>query len=507
MSFRLLKSPFTILSVWLISGPGSYLSAQQQTSSISQYGITWTFSQAHTAGQYANGDWWVLGPVSIVSITPESVTADGWTKNGTQVNPTSGKSQGFDSSPQEFSSSTGGAWAPSLNKHPSFTEAPLNLDAGSVVSSISRSRAAGRPQLDTLAILTVVASEPEENSFRPGPSADGNDDRVSFWSADDLDYSFLQSLIPVSGAPSMLSTAAKFQRPWAEFVTDNQARYLHALKNQPEYGRDIANTIGDGLMLLHMDYSMEEKQTLYIRMVQLGIDIYSAAQAGAVWLDLGGINPGRKAPLVLAALALDDSGMAEYADAEQHFIFQDDRQTWYVTQDDVGRSLYTADSRPREEYIQTDVGLPEWGEQHTKQPVRDGRNWNAYYRDICNGALITHALAMQLTAGAVELWNWPAFFDYHDRAFEIDQSNAGGTNKMAVWEREAWNAYRDLGPLELRYWGGFAIDGDGFINTGEWLGWFYANSAPWLYSYSLQKWVYAPDPGSEPSGAWFHFAN
>src|SRR5690606_29785791 len=150
----------------------------------------------------------------------------------------------------------------------------------------------------------------------------------------------------------------------------NQARYIHASSNQPEYGRDIADAIGEALIVLHQNYTNEEKRMLYIRLVQLGIDIHSSAKAGNVWLDLGGINPGRKAPLVLAALALNDPDIAEYADASEHFIFQEDRQTWYVTEDDVGRTLYSADNRPREQYTEEHVGLPEWGEQHTKQKIR-----------------------------------------------------------------------------------------------------------------------------------------
>src|SRR3954463_9789543 len=37
---------------------------------ISQYGITWTFEQPATSGQFINGDWWVVGPVKIININP-----------------------------------------------------------------------------------------------------------------------------------------------------------------------------------------------------------------------------------------------------------------------------------------------------------------------------------------------------------------------------------------------------------------------------------------------------
>jgi len=45
---------------------------------ISQYGITWEFDKPMQTGQSVTGDWWVVGPVSIVKITPEQgpVSAD-----------------------------------------------------------------------------------------------------------------------------------------------------------------------------------------------------------------------------------------------------------------------------------------------------------------------------------------------------------------------------------------------------------------------------------------------
>ena len=38
--------------------------------SVSQYGITWTFEQPARAGQFVNGDWYVVGPVTIKTIDP-----------------------------------------------------------------------------------------------------------------------------------------------------------------------------------------------------------------------------------------------------------------------------------------------------------------------------------------------------------------------------------------------------------------------------------------------------
>ena len=44
----------------------------QHCSSIFQYGITWTFDKPPECGQFVNGDWWVVGPVTIQSMLPEA---------------------------------------------------------------------------------------------------------------------------------------------------------------------------------------------------------------------------------------------------------------------------------------------------------------------------------------------------------------------------------------------------------------------------------------------------
>jgi hypothetical protein len=39
--------------------------------SVSQYGITWTFTKPSPVGRYVNGDYYVVGPVTITNIDPQ----------------------------------------------------------------------------------------------------------------------------------------------------------------------------------------------------------------------------------------------------------------------------------------------------------------------------------------------------------------------------------------------------------------------------------------------------
>jgi len=61
--------------------------------------------------------------------------------------------------------------------------------------------------------------------------------------------------------------------------------------------------------------------------------------------------------------------------------------------------------------------------------------------------MVAHALAAHLTEGAVDAWNWPAYFDYVDRYFSIETGpdgnhGVGGTNGIDPFFYAMWNAYR-----------------------------------------------------------------
>lgn len=435
----LLRAARALLSATLLLLASFYDFAAAATS-VSRLEITWTFSQDRPVGQYANGDWWVVGPVTITNITPKSVVSGGRTINGSTINPDSSEYpiHGFDSAMAE----TGLGYTASLNVgRPGGNDIsasnPLVVQNGSsLISCISHPVSTNRPTITDISILTVVSSAPAAGSFRP-PYC-GND-KTHYWNKSNLRYNILQKLT-LSGAPTPDQMAGSFDRPWFELATESSGRYYHPANHQPEYGRDMAYIVGDALLALHLNYTDAQKETLYIRMVQWGIDLYGCANTGAKWADNGGHNAGRKGGLVMAGLALNDPKILAFANAKNEFIFAEDRQTWYVTSSDVGRPLYHGDGRARDEYIQADVGIPEWGEKHASQPDRDGRNWSAYYRDINYISHLGEALAIRLTAGGYEAWNWPAFFDYTDRSWSISSSS------MRAFPAAMWRAYRNSQP-------------------------------------------------------------
>ncbi|HSU52250.1 MAG TPA: hypothetical protein VLJ41_16700, partial [Segetibacter sp.] len=88
---------------------------------ISQYGITWTFDKPAKTGQFITGDWWVIGPVTIVKITPVpgathpeniNITINRWNdtslkldttmRNGSMIVLKAGGTHGYDSRSASF---------------------------------------------------------------------------------------------------------------------------------------------------------------------------------------------------------------------------------------------------------------------------------------------------------------------------------------------------------------------------------------------------------------------
>jgi len=372
-------------------------------SSITRHGVTWTFDKNYQSGQYANGDPWVVGPITITNITPKPAVG----RNGTVVNPALGRTQGYD---DRISSSN--VYNHSMNVGASL---PLNVAVdSSVVSSISKATNVTFNQLEILTVLTVVKQAPAAGSFRP-PYA-GHGSRNSKWNKSNLDYSKLNNL-PRSGlssVPSISNVAASFEKLWYEQDTTWTGRYLHldhmAING---YGKDMAIKTGNAALLLNLDFTQAEKESLLVGFVQYGLDIHGIINSGRSWGADGGHNPGRLAPLVVAAMVLNDSTMKGQITGAAN-KFQEFQQTFNVSATDVALARYTADGRPRRAYTNADIGKPEWGESHFSAPQRDGNNWDAYYRDIGGGVLQAPAAAA-IAMGAKALINAPAFFDYAKR--------------------------------------------------------------------------------------------
>jgi len=370
---------------------------------IVRHGVTWTITGTPTNGTYANGDPWVVGPISITAISPTPSAG----RNGTVVNPSRGSTQGFDDRVQE----TYSPYSETLNVG---NDLPLAVSASSsVVSSISTVATVSFEQIDTYAILTVLSGSPATNSFRP---AYIGGDYTHPWAKGDLDYTKLADMdSTLISVPAIATSEADFDKVWYEQSLSWTGRYLHTdyMGGGNGYGRNMAIDTGTAALQLNLDYSDAEKETLLISLVQYGIDIHGIIQDGGAWNADGGHNPGRLAPLFIAAMTFNDADMKANLDASTSKKFQEYQQTFYVAQSDIDLT-HSGVKPPYTDYTQNELGMPEWGIRHSSSPTTDNKQWDAAYRDISGGVAQAPAIVIYLMNGGSVI-NWPALSDYAER--------------------------------------------------------------------------------------------
>jgi len=306
----------------------------QTVQSVSQYGITWHFDRPMLVGQFVNGDYYVVGPVTVVDIDPRPildrsggtesrellganahmqprrVQVDIMARNGSMLNLQVAKEKtGFDSR------APGNRFDASL-----FTPLPIEMKPGdSLVSTISAEDVRSIPRMlnpsgqKTLspvragAVLTCMDRPVPADAFRPSYCDTSN----KIYLARNLRRDLLPNLPRATctvGSPredvlfrvdlkkwdvtAIENWPRVFRGPWIDTVT---FEFCQPVEHRPDYGREIARAAGIATLLLCCDYTPEEKEALLIPFVQVGIDLWGAIRAGHKgWGACGGHGSGRK---------------------------------------------------------------------------------------------------------------------------------------------------------------------------------------------------------------------
>lgn len=394
--------------------PAALMSAE--TNTISQYGITWYLADSAEFGKYANGDYWVLGPVRIDSVTP---TFDG-NHHGWEVNPTHDGRQGFDSRIEDFDRSL----VPLLP----YDARPV----ASIVKVISYFDGAcggfnAYECCRTAAVLTVVSTEPSNGGatqFRP-PFV-GNEKPA--YSTTELRPDLLPKLSHVSKRKSLEWVESRFKRVQLDHKRGRVGRSLRPIdnyQNETCYGPDVGNDNVEGAFALMFNDATEAKLPALINYVQAGLDAVHEAKSGRTWTGQGaGIEPGFRITLVFAAAVLDNDdlkgtvstlkGFSEYEYLQPNRMLPDravygtekhwtEEKYWqYIVDKDNGSSVSTAAYRDPYGYI--DGELPETrGYAFCCFPT----TWKG------------SALAAHLFPAMKALWNNDLLLDYADRYVNI----------------------------------------------------------------------------------------
>lgn len=408
--------------------------AMERLAAIGQHGITWTFDRPMPCGRFANGDWWVVGPVAIVEIDPASVLDGARVRHGSMVNPDPrNPGQGYDNS--VLTDGQSGRYDPALNVAFGISRSkPLTLATGtSLVSTISRPLAGELPQIETCAILTCLAEQPPPHAFRPPYCGT---DKSCRRTTDQLDLARLGRLAPTATAPGLADLAERFARPWLDHIGGSGGRYVHPRANMPDYGRDLADLVGQAAVALQLDVDEATKRPLAENFVQLGIDVYGIVQAGGRFLADGGSGSGRKFPMLFAGAVLVDSDLLACA-RDQHAAFAEDVQTFHVAETSSG--IW---NRGCGGYGPEDSGLPEWGHRHADDPRYDNKSWTGDpYRRCCTANVwLGYVLAARIM-GLRQAWNHDPLFDYVDRYVQVERVG-DWRRSWNPWVEQMWDRYR-----------------------------------------------------------------
>lgn len=280
------------------AGPGSPIptsSAETSTTSqLTQYGITWTFASPVQYGQFVNGDYWVVGPVTVASVSP------GWdgARHGSMLDPVPLTVQGFDAR---------------INDHFAFSDDsrvkfPVTITGTkSLLSAISlpQNKTGGAYQaLSDMAVLTIVSIAPPSGSFRPAFVAGSK----KMWNIADANYARVPTLPVPAGItlPDMSNIMIRINpyfgtAAWGPaIIPENNVYDVY-----PAY-----ENITTSILSLEAMLAIPQKEDYINRLVQRGIDHYAIALLNDYgWETNGGYGVGLKWPILFAGIVLGDAGM------------------------------------------------------------------------------------------------------------------------------------------------------------------------------------------------------
>jgi hypothetical protein len=405
--------------------------------SVTQAGITWTFSQQVRVGQFVNGDYYVVGPVTITAISPNPTASPA--RNGSVLNvPLDSGISGFD---DRVSSSR---FRANLRSYPPISMSPGDALVSSIsVQTVGEATGMLRPEEKSLSpvlsysVLTCLAAPVATDAFRPSYCDRGQKIYRSY----NLKSWMLHNLAKVPGTPNIQDFIDYFRQPWLDvcfFSFDAAVAY------QPQYAREIGRAVGMTTMLLNLDFPEADKDKLLINFMQYGIDLWGIVRAGySGWGALGGHGTGRKLPIVFAGIMLDDAQMKNPYSVNSNLKFGQDMQTMYGNSWTGANVVFAG-------YSGSQASEGNGGPYEHLQPSQWTYHRSEQYRRCCTSiSWVAQALGMRIMA-VEDVWNHDSFFDYTDRWMTEDDTeqivtirNQTGMDFSASWARQgqAWDTF------------------------------------------------------------------
>jgi hypothetical protein len=384
---------------------------------ITQFGITWTLARPQRVGRFVNGDYYVVGEATITDIQPLPTPANGRHGSMLNIRPNIQRT-GFDNRVE------GARYDASLRVYPPITLKPGNKLVSSRSSGTNYPASVMRPfdtsvsPVASVSILTSVDVPQPPDAFRPS-YATGT---TRIFLSRNLRRQLLPRLAPVAHVPPWSEWEGYLKRPWVDslfFNFDVPAEYMAS------YGRENGYLMSFAGLLLTLDAPPEQKEPLLVYLTQYGIDLYGLVEQGHTgWQAFGGHGSGRKFPVLLAGLMLNEGNMMS-----PRAQFGEDMQTIWVTETPPpGTWTNSWHLKPVQVVYAGHLGTngesvnPGWGPYEHLPPTAWKNTLGESYRRCCTSvSWVGEALAARLIPGLQAAWNHPQFFAYVDRwMFTLD---------------------------------------------------------------------------------------
>jgi len=263
-------------------------------SSVSQWGITWYFDKEYSCGTFANGDWWVMGPVEIVDMTP---AWDG-THNGWEINPTFSSTQGF----------YAGNYGYNAEKRP---EMPFTVSEGSVVKVIGGENAQSHSIIKTAAVLTVLSESPAGGGplyFRPPYSGS----EKPLIPVSKLRTDLLPKYASVVNAPTLEGVREAFSKSLRMDHHSSKARQFRPSSAMADYQPENTASLNNAMLRLMLNDSIDAKMPALIQYTQHALDRAYIIKQGYRISPGTGHNPNHRVIAAWGAVMLDLEDVKTY---------------------------------------------------------------------------------------------------------------------------------------------------------------------------------------------------
>ncbi len=359
-------------------------------SSVSYFGVTFTFDRPMPVGTFVTGEPFVVSDQAfqITSITPASVDlrGDGYIGNGAMKDPIITDVQGFDGYLQDGTGSLGAAnvdYANSQNVDPAIN-GNLAIALGektSIVKSV-RLPAVSTPNewqtIQKYVTLTVLDRAPDVGAYRPGFAGASKKIRTR----SDVSYVPRGYALPASFPPisTILSRVPSHIGIFDSDAEDRRRTRLDATigVTNDNYSGELVGPYAQFVYALNStNISVAQRQLIEDRIISFANDIESLIEAGfrenATRGQLAGQGGGVWLWLIAAAAITRD---ASYLDAANLSVFQPTGNGFWVSPTDVGIPVSGGSGVAAQTFFEEHVGIP-W-----VVPDEDGSHHAARYLHI-----------------------------------------------------------------------------------------------------------------------------